>query len=176
VQDYSEPSGCANVYVSGTYSQNLTIASEKDIIIRPPVGDATANGDLKRSGDVMLGLIANNFIRVYHRVTRSGTPTPTSCTNSLPEMDDVTIEAAMLSLSHSFIVDNSACGSGLGTLTVTGSIAQRFRGPVGTLSPTGFSKAYTYDDRLRYREPPFFLVPVAAAWRIVRQNEQVPAR
>jgi Tfp pilus assembly protein PilX len=176
VQDYSEPSGCANVYVSGTYSQNLTIASEKDIIIRPPVGDATANGDLKRSGDVMLGLIANNFIRVYHRVTRSGTPTPTSCTNSLPEMDDVTIEAAMLSLSHSFIVDNSACGNGLGTLTVTGSIAQRFRGPVGTLSPTGFSKAYTYDDRLRYREPPFFLVPVAAAWRIVRQNEQVPAR
>jgi hypothetical protein len=38
------------------------------------------------------------------------------------------------------------------------------------------SKDYTYDDRLRYREPPFFLEPVATAWRIVRQNEQVPAQ
>jgi hypothetical protein len=27
-----------------------------------------------------------------------------------------------------------------------------------------------------YREPPYFLEPVATAWRIVRQNEQVPAR
>ena len=28
---------------------------------------------------------------------------------------------------------------------------------------------------MRYREPPYFLDPVQAAWRIARQNEQVPA-
>lgn len=176
LQDYSEPSGCANVYVSGTYTQNLTIASEKDIIIRPPAG--TPNGDLKRSGDVLLGLIANNFIRVYHRVSRTNASSTTSCTNTTPVMNDVTIEAAMLSLSHSFIADNHACGDQLGTLTITGAIAQKFRGFVGTFGSdnTGFSKDYTYDDRLRYREPPYFLEPVATAWRVVRQNEQVPAR
>jgi hypothetical protein len=27
----------------------------------------------------------------------------------------------------------------------------------------------------RHREPPFFLDPVQASWRISRQNEQVPA-
>jgi hypothetical protein len=176
LQDYSEPTGCANVYVSGTYSQNLTIASEKDIIIRPPTG--SDDGDLTRSGDVLLGLVANNFVRVYHRVSRTSSTSTTSCTNTAPVMDDVTIEAAILSLSHSFITDNHACGGQLGTLTVNGVIAQRFRGFVGTFgsATTGFSKEYTYDDRFRYREPPYFLEPVATAWRVVRQNEQVPAR
>ena len=32
-----------------------------------------------------------------------------------------------------------------------------------------------YDDRLKYRSPPFFLDPVQAAWKINRSNEQVPA-
>lgn len=180
LQDYNEPSGCANVYISGTYSQGLTIASEKDIIIKPPAN--SSNGDVRRSGDVLLGLIANNFVRVYHRVTRSDWTDADSCTNvntaSAPLMSDVSIDVAILSLTHSFIVDNHACGAQLGTLTIVGAIAQRFRGFVGTFgsASTGFSKDYTYDDRLRYREPPSFLEPVATAWRIVRQNEQVPAR
>jgi type II secretory pathway pseudopilin PulG len=166
LQDYSEPSGCANVYVSGTYSKSLTIASEKDVVIR---------GDVTRSGDVLLGLIANNFIRIYHPVVRSANG---SCANVVPAIEDFSIDAAMLSLSHSFIADNHSCGAQLGTLSIVGAIAQRFRGYVGTYgsSSTGFSKDYTYDDRLRYREPPFFLEPVATAWRIVRQNEQVPAQ
>jgi hypothetical protein len=87
------------------------------------------------------------------------------------------IQAAILSLQHSFIVDNYDCGNALGDLTVTGAIAQRFRGAVGTNGgATGFLKDYNYDDRLRYRSPPFFLNPIDAAWGIVRSNEQVPAR
>ncbi|MEA2232644.1 MAG: hypothetical protein QOD83_2460 [Solirubrobacteraceae bacterium] len=180
LQAYSEPQGCANVYVSGTYAGNLTIASEKDIVIRPPT--SSSNGNVIRSGDVMLGLIANNFVRVYHKVSRSDSTSMTSCTNtnssSSPLMNTVTIEAAILSLSHSFIADNHACGNQLGALKIVGAIAQRFRGPVGTFGSvsTGFTKDYTYDDRLRYREPPYFLEPVATAWRVVRQSEQVPAR
>ena len=60
-----------------------------------------------------------------------------------------------------------------------GAIAQQFRGPVGTGSgstvSTGYLKNYIYNDRLRYREPPFFIDPVQSAWQIVRQNEQIPA-
>ena len=40
---------------------------------------------------------------------------------------------------------------------------------------TGYRKDYEYNDRLRYREPPYFLDPVQASWRVARQNEQVPA-
>ena len=63
---------------------------------------------------------------------------------------------------------------------MTGAIAQKFRGTVGTFSggtvSTGYIKDYNYNDRLRYREPPYFLDPVQSAWQIIRQNEQVPPR
>ena len=49
----------------------------------------------------------------------------------------IEIDAAILALDHSFIVDNWDCGL-LGALTVKGAIAQKFRGPVGTYnSSTG---------------------------------------
>jgi hypothetical protein len=75
-------------------------------------------------------------------------------------------------------VDNWNCGAHLGTLTVNGAIAQKFRGPVGIVGSTspGYLKNYQYDDRFRYRSPPYFVEPVAAAWRVLRTNEQVPAR
>jgi Tfp pilus assembly protein PilX len=174
---YDEPVGCAQLYVSGTYTKSLTLASENDIIIRPP--DNSSNGDLKRDGDVVMGLIANNYVRVAHRVNRSTSPCSNVNSTQFPLMSNVTIEAAILSLKHSFIVDNWACGAKLGALTVTGAIAQKFRGPVGTggqaATGTGFQKIYNYDDRLRYRSPPYFLDPVASAWSVVRSNEQVPS-
>ena len=175
--NYTEPDGCAQLYVSGSYTKSLTLASKNDIIIRPPAG--TDNGDLKREGDVVLGLIADNYVRVYHKVNRTSSSCSNVDTTADPLMDTVTIEAAILSLQHSFIVDNWNCGAKLATLNVTGAIAQKFRGPVGTggASPggTGFQKVYNYDDRLRYRSPPYFLDPVAAAWNVIRSHEQVPS-
>ncbi len=188
-QNYDEPFGCANATVWGTYSKNLTITSEKDIIVGTPVDPTNntplwSNADLKRSGDVVLGLIADKFVRVSHAVNRSSGCSNRNATNGTvtttddKPMDTITIESAILSLQHSFIVDNFECGSELQTLTVSGAIAQRFRGPVGTTSGssrTGFTKGYEYDDRFRYRSPPFFLTPIDAAWNIMRENEQVPA-
>jgi hypothetical protein len=173
LQRYDDPVGCAVVYLKGTYSKSLTIASANDIVI---------NGDVRKqaSADVVLGLIANNNVRIYHPVTRSNWNDPDSCTNVTPgTMQDVTIDAAILALTHSFVVDNFRCGAGLGKLNVTGAIAQKFRGAVGTGgasgSHTGYFKNYVYDDRLKYRSPPFFLDPVQAAWKVNRSNEQVPA-
>ena len=166
-QDYNNPEGCADVWLRGTYSQSLTIASENDVIV---------NGNVTRSGDVMLGLIPNNFVRVYHPVTnRSGT----SCTNAASTPTNVSVDAAILTLAHSFIVNNYYCGAVLGTLSVNGAIAQKFRGPVGTGGSsvtTGYVKAYAFDDRLRYVNPPYFLSPVQAPWDLMRFNEQSPPR
>ncbi len=159
----AEPSGCANAYVSGTYGRNLTVASQRDVIVN---GDVTE----KAGADAVAGLIAGRFARVYHPVTR----TPDSCDNAAGSLNDVTIEAAILAVSNSFTVDNYRCGP-LGTLTVTGGIAQSYRGAVGT-GATGYRKNYAYDDRFVYRNPPFFLEPSRAAWRIVRASEQSPAR
>jgi hypothetical protein len=178
--DYTEGAGCGNAYVSGGYSTSLTIAADNDIVIAPttttgPLDWTGLDEDITSSNNAVLGLIANNFVRVGHKVNRSASP----CKNVSTAMDGngINIDAAILSLQHSFINDNYNCGAPLGQLNVTGAIAQRYRGPVGTNGGnTGFLKNYVYDDRLRYRSPPFFLNPVDSAWGIVRSNEQVPAR
>jgi hypothetical protein len=164
----SEQDGCGDVWVSGQYGDDLTIAADNDIIV---------NGSLTRADDgLLLGLIANQYVRVYHPVTDDCERGEDTGENVLPgSLPDLVIEAAILALEHSFLVDNWYCGDSLGNLTVEGAIAQNFRGPVGTTGGTGYFKDYKYNDRLRYREPPFFLDPVQASWRIARQNEQVPA-
>jgi Tfp pilus assembly protein PilX len=169
---YNDPVGCAVAYVRGSYGSDLTIASAKDIVV---------NGNIAKSGDRMLGLIADNFVRVYHPTAPdpSNPDDLTDCVNN-GSPTDISIEAAMLALQHSFTVDSYFCGAPLGRLSVIGTIAQKFRGPVGTGSgatiSTGYFKGYQYDDRLRLREPPHFLDPVQASWRIQRYAEQVGIR
>jgi Tfp pilus assembly protein PilX len=167
--------GCGNVYVSGTYARPLTIASSNDVILAPTAGgslnwSSTDEGVYEKSGsDAVLGLIAQRFVRVGHAVNR--------CANVASGYSSLNLEvdAAILALQHSWIVDNYDCGQA-GKLSVNGAIAQEWRGPVGTGShTTGYLKDYHYDKRLRYRSPPYFLSPVAAQWSVVRQNEQVPA-
>jgi len=100
--------------------------------------------------------------------------------NPAPVPTNRTVFAAILSVNHSFRVQQWNRGAALGTLTVHGAIAQRFRGPVGTTSggtvQTGYAKQYIYDQRLRYLSPPKFLDPVAAAWQVATWREiRVPA-
>jgi Tfp pilus assembly protein PilX len=170
-QTYNNPSACGDAWVKGDYSSNLTIAADNDVIV---------DGNLTRNSDsLLLGLIANNFVRVYHPLSWDyndwDDDDDDECSNGSGSLTDPQIDAAILALNHSFIVDNWYCGDDLGDLEVNGAIAQRFRGPVGTSGGTGYIKDYNYNDRLRYREPPYFLDPVQSAWRVARQNEQVPA-
>jgi hypothetical protein len=174
IDPYSDSEGCGDAYVRGTYGQDLTIAAKKDVII---------TGDTVRSGDVMLGLIADNFIRIYHPVAHNSASDPFNCTPQSASQDPlgigvlnkVDVDAAILSLLHSFTVDNYYCGGALGSIDLTGALGQNFRGPVGTTKNggNGYTKNYTYDDRLRYRSPPHFLDPVQSAWRVLRYTEQI---
>jgi hypothetical protein len=164
--DYDNGPGCAILTVHGSYAKSLTMGSRDDILI-------DGNLTQKDGSDSVLGLIAQRFVRVKHDVTNA-------CGSNNNAMTNVRIDAAILALKDSFIVDNWECGGALGTLTVNGAIAQKFRGPVGTFQTdgtrsSGYAKNYTYDDRLRYRSPPYFLEPVKASWKVVRNNEQVPA-
>jgi hypothetical protein len=164
--------GCGDAWVKGVYPRSLTVGADNDIII---------NGDLTRvDPDTEMGLIANGFVRVYHPIQFSGA----ECSSSDPEApgaltNGVTIDAAILSLQHSFMVDNPKCGDGMGNLTVDGAIAQKYRGTVGTHNGsvviTGYLKKYSYDETLHYADPPYFMDPVETQWNVVRETEQVPA-
>ncbi len=96
------------------------------------------------------------------------------------------ISAALLTVAHSFGVQNYRYGPAFSTysapaslLTVTGAIAQKYRGTVGVISggtiTAGYAKNYGYDQRLKYDSPPHFLDPVASAWQVVTWAEQKPA-
>jgi hypothetical protein len=173
---FNDSTGCPELFLSGSYNKDLTIGSAGDIIVAPrkwKEGDAanSTSAGITRTGDAVLGLIANNYVRVWHPVS--------SCVNRTPAQDNVTIQAAILAL-RSFIVDNWDCKPALGKLSVDGAIAQKFRGPVATggsvsAPSTGYVKNYTYDSRLKYRSPPYFLKPVNAAWKVLTQHEQAPA-
>jgi Tfp pilus assembly protein PilX len=178
--NYSDASdsGCGDVYVSGNYTSSLTIASDDDIIINGNVTTPVdSNGN--PTTNALLGLIADNYVRVYHPINGRTSSTAGSCgspgSNGTGTNSTLTVYAAILAVNHDFIVDNFDCGTALANLNVYGAIAQIFRGPVGTGTgaqvSTGYTKNYTYDNRLLAEEPPYFLNPVEAAWHVVRETE-----
>ncbi len=177
--------GCRNgdVFIEGTLKGRLTVASDNNIEI---TGNISYQGG--SSGSDLLGLVANNYTEIWHPVScSSGSSSSCNLQANFPgetarnaTFSNPSIVGGILSVNHSFRVQNSAIGAPLGTLTINGAIAQRYRGAVGTVSSgsivTGLSKAYTYDLRLGYLTPPKFLAAVATAYRIaVWQEIPVPA-
>ncbi len=154
------------VYVQGTLKGRTTIAADNNIIATGNITYAAG-----RTGTDVLGLIAKNSVKVYHPVrctARDNAGTCTAWANLAGSVTDVEINASILTLQHSFTVQSYYLGAKLGTLKLYGSFAQRFRGPVGTNNSSGvasgYLKDYTYDTRLRYAPPPFFLDPVRSGW------------
>jgi hypothetical protein len=150
--------GCrtGDAYVSGKVDGAMTVATENYIYV---------TGNLQyvdESADV-LGLIGQNAIWVWNPVSSAGV-------NLLPAEDRI-IDAAILSVAHTFAVQNYNLGAYRGKLVVTGAIAQKFRGTVATASggssiATGYAKEYSYDHRLRYMAPPKFLSPVSTTYGV----------
>jgi hypothetical protein len=151
--------------VSGTLAGQLTIASQNDIIIK----NNLVYHQYPTGTDV-LGLVADNDVAVYHPVNTS------TGTNSAGSLTDPVIDAAILALGHSFYVQNWTIGAPLGNLTVNGVITQEYRGAVGTFgtNTTGYNKNYTYDTRLKYLSPPYFLSPTQSAWQRISYAEITP--
>ena len=89
----------------------------------------------------------------YNDVDNGNAPYPTLAT------DGIQIARLIQTLQHSFFVQSYAAGNPQGKLYVRGSIAQEWRGVVGTQggSPMcGYVKDYHYDKRLRFASPPYF--------------------
>lgn len=168
----ASPLTCGDVLIKGEYRRNVTVAARNDIIV---MDDLEAADDTK----ALLGLISKQWIRIYHPISSGGCADNATLRaewgTGMPTDNTLDLDAAILSLQHSFTVDKYWCGSRLGNLNVTGAIAQKYRGPVATSGSTGYVKNYVYNDELRFRSPPRFLDPVQSSWRVTTQVEQVPA-
>jgi hypothetical protein len=146
---------CGDIYVSGSYTSPLTIAAADDVIVTGNL-TTTVDANSNPTGSATLGLVANEYVRVKHDC--SGNP-------------DVTIDGAILTLQHSFFVDNYNCGgTPLGHLNVYGAIAQYFRGIVGTVGASGYLKNYNYDDRLALILPPYLFDLQNTEWTVFRET------
>lgn len=176
-----------DAFISGTLKGRVTIGSERDITIVDDMVYNTPASTTNANSTDMLGLIANNFVQAYHpiqcrrnnttqfapttanmHITPSRNTNAGTCTNISPR-HDLKIHAAILALQHSFRVPEYHKGAPMDDLTVVGAIAQKYRGAVatgnGATISTGYRKDYTYDGRLAYQAPPYFLDPVTSAWR-----------
>ena len=175
---------CGDVYVHGTYSQPLTIVSDHDIVVVANQSSAdcytpltacqanpglttTTDGSGNPTGNATLGLVAADFVRVMH---------PGTGTTAVTTPQAVTIDAAILTLSHSFMVDNYTVGSNNPQpyLSIHGAIAQRYRGAVGQVGSTGYLKDYHYDDRLHVLLPPYLFSLSTAGWVVSRETLCMP--
>jgi hypothetical protein len=171
--DVTSYNRCAgDVFVEGTLDGRLTIAAENNIVIS---NDLIYRGGRGAGSDDMLGLVANNFVEIMHPVNNGG-----QNLHYLPggrTFEDPHIDAAILSVEHSFRVQNHDEGNDFDDpIDLFGTIGQLYRGPVGTFSGssivTGYSKEYKYDPRLEFISPPHFLDPVQSAWSVRSWSEE----
>lgn len=161
--------GNGNLYVEGTLAGRVTIAAQNDIIVTNDLLLANTPKGQAATGPDMLGLVAGNSVVVYHPVNSYG--------NDLVPITDRWIYGSIQTLQHSFWVQNYNKGGGGGkvVLHVRGSIAQRWRGIVGTSGGTGYLKDYGYDTRLKYTSPPYFPQWTNAVWKATTTGELKPA-
>ena len=195
---YTEDEACGNVYVRGEYTNSLTIAAENDVIINGNLTTPTNSAGVPTT-NALLGLIANNFVRIYHPVkefypAKSGkcngsdklnakgeceyTDDAAECDapNAANDLENPKIYAAMLAVKHAVIVDNYICGEpSLGNLNIYGAVAGLYtNGFTGEFSGSSIIHGYpydaNYDDRLQVEEPPHFLNPIEASWFVQRET------
>jgi hypothetical protein len=108
--------------------------------------------------------------------TSSGSYDSLSYPNATGSSGNRYVFASIQTLQHSFWVQSYNRGGELGKLSVRGSIAQKWRGAVGTLgSPgTGYQKDYSYDARLKFSSPPYFPQWANAVWAALTTGELKP--
>lgn len=194
----SQYCGQGNAYLQGTLAGRVTVATQNSITL---TGDLKLAGGL--NGNDLLGLVAGNSVEVFHPVMTKYTCAATAVRGTAPNAvtyctkysdggnnDEVAgwpvridptaakgleIDASIQTLAHSFLVQNYSEGSFQGTLSVRGSLAQKWRGIVGQGSPpsTGYLKDYKYDLRLTYSAPPYFPQFVNSVWG-ARHSGEVP--
>lgn len=154
-----------NVQVSGGLNGQLSIGTNRDIVIADDVTYCDDPRSNPESTDT-LGLIAERDIVVskdvpYHDYDDDG-------------LGDVKIDASIMALGNSFMVEEWWVGPAKGTLMVYGGIIQDYRGPVGTFGSggkqSGYSKDYQHDPRLLENPPPFY--PTTGDYIIISWEEE----
>lgn len=93
------------------------------------------------------------------------------------------IQAAIISMRHSLIIDNALCPPPFSQgLEFEGSLATYWSVGLWGCTVGNFcvgypTRTWTYDDRLKTQQPPYFIAPLNSdgRWTVSRRTEQVPS-
>ena len=205
--------GQGNLYIEGLVKGRVSLAAENSIVVTGDLiaNSGVAGSDMiglvaGNSVEVMHPMMTTD---VCTSTTSKG-KTTTSCTyGSINTASDtiskykgwptryndpasgnvhfpttgIQIDASIQTLQHSFFVQQYGVGSVQGTLMVLGSIAQQWRGIVGSgtkltngvYSGYGYLKSYQYDTRLKWSSPPYFPQWTNAKWGPRHTGETTPS-
>lgn len=140
-------SSSRKIYTKGILKGQVTLHSEDEIEI---MGDLTYSANPKNNPNAtdLLGLVSEGNVIIDNNAHRdSGSK-------------DIDIHASIMTLDKSFEVEDYGWGDARGTINLVGGLQQKERGAVGTFNDgeiaSGFSKSYSYDERLADSFPPFY--------------------
>lgn len=193
--------GCRNgdLFVEGTVNAKATLAAENYIYITDDLVYANAEDDIlglvgqnavwvwkperqtaqSETKSNQSQSQASTLEGIGYSCTKSTWGSSYTCTGrkfgrsnqDLDPDNNRRVDAAILSVAHTFMVQNYDRGAPRGSLTVNGAIAQKYRGTVGTGDSngnvtTGYLKDYKYDRRFGYVAPPKFLSPTSTTYGV----------
>lgn len=160
-------------YHPGSVNDSLGLIANNFVEVNRPVHPSCATTTTRKLGTTLYTCTQTDG------PTGFGWPVLGTCSTTVtdlqavlcnPAKPNLTIDAAILALSHEFTVNNFGAGSTTGTLVIDGTIDQYWRGPVGLVGYSGYNKYYTWDSRLQYVAIPYFLTPGTPWWALVSSS------
>jgi hypothetical protein len=171
-----------DVYVQGAYKGAMTIASQSNIIVTSSLVDSALKNPTAAVGTAeygqpdpnsasTLGLVAGKFAYFYRPTDAGGTWVGDWKTANA---QDPKLNFAVLAISKCWGAQDHAKSINNGGLYLWGSLAQKYRCPVGVSGGSGYSKKYSYDERLADQTPPYMLELSDQPWGHPREGEIEP--
>ena len=131
-----------NLDISGTLSGRLTVGASGEVNVTNNIVYAHDPRQPGSTSTDTLGIISEGDVMISKNAPAN-----------------LEIDASIMALNTSFMLEEWWMNGARGTLSVFGGIIQEERGPVGTFSGTtkvsGYSKNYNYDARFLNSPPPF---------------------
>ena len=160
--------GCTagDVFVKGQFDGHMSVAAENYLWIASEQGQSVG-GVTYATPSSVLGLVGQSAVVVWHPVTAAGV--------NMLAVQDVRIDAAVLSVAGTMAVQNYDLGAHRGNIVLFGAIAQKYLDPTECsgcgAGTTGFGTDFTYDTRLQNISPPKFLQPAITTFKATQFAE-----
>jgi hypothetical protein len=178
---YGDSCTKGDIYVEGDVLGQVTIAAENNVILTSSLRDSTSSttsdatyGKPNTASQTILGSVSGRFTYIYRPfakyVDSSGRTSFTWVSDwRQSKASNPIFNVAMLAVDACFGAQDPSYGNRNGFIYLWGSLSQKYRCVVGYFG--GYSKSYSYDERLTYLVPPYMTSLFGEPWEVKRFAE-----